>query len=169
QEALKSIARRMRTIAQDAEERARDPFSVVQTWFFFREHGGVLGMQWPQLLADDPTFPMIISGMRVLAARWEEHASKFGRFLERYGDRRTNTLVPLFLCLVCVWLRKPNPDHWNELANILTDSFEADGKKKRFSADWLRRVWKERGKPMLRFLLQLNIDAPLHRTARLST
>ena len=167
QNALKSIAGRMRTLARDAEERGRDPLSVVQTWFFL-ELGRVLGMEWPTPLADDPKFPCIISGMRVPAARWEEQASKFGRFLKLYAGKRTNNGVPLFLCLVCFWLHKQNPDHWHELANILTDAFEADGKRKRFSADWLRKVWKKRGKPMLRFWLKLNINTPPLATTRLS-
>ncbi len=159
QEALKSIARRMRTLARDAEKRARDPFSIVQTWFFLKAGGGELGMELPMPLADDQTFPFIIHGMRVLADRWAEQARKFGRFLKRYGDKRTNVRLPQFLCLICVWLHKRSPGHWSELASVLTDAFEAGGKKKSFSADWLQRVWNKRGKQMLRFWLT-NIDIP---------
>jgi hypothetical protein len=168
QESLKSIAGRISKVADDAEKRARDPLSVVQAWFFFFAHGAALGAQWPKPLADDPAVPFLISGMRALAERWREQAGRFGHFLKRYGDRRTNTFVPIFLCFVCVWLRKPNPDHWYELANILADAFEAAGVKKRFSADWLQKVWKRRGKPLLRVWLKLKIDTPRYDRSLLS-
>jgi hypothetical protein len=154
QEALKSIARRMKTIARDAERRAADPFSHIQTWFFLAAYGGKLGMEWPQLLASDPCFPLLISGMRLLAQSWTVHARKFGRFLDRFGDVRTNEGVPLFLCWVCIRLRKSKPVYWPELATILTDAFGANGVQKSFSADWLQKLWRKRGRHMLGFWLE---------------
>jgi hypothetical protein len=32
----------MKTLARDAEERARDPLSLVQSWFFLAANGGAL-------------------------------------------------------------------------------------------------------------------------------
>jgi hypothetical protein len=164
QAALRSIAGRMMILARDAEERAHDPFSMVQTYFFFWAYGSFLGMKWPKSLAEDPTFPFIVSNMRTLARRWRDQADRFGRFLKRYGNKGTNPGIALFLCMVCIWLRKSKPTHWYALANILTDSFEAAGVRRPFSADWLQKVWKRRGENMLRFSLKFNIGAPLHGT-----
>jgi hypothetical protein len=160
QRALKSIAGRMETLARDAEERASDPFSVVRTWAFFTAHGHMLGMRFPEPLKSDSGVSFAISGMRVLAKRWKDEAKRFGRFLDRYADRRVNPGVPILLWRVCVYMRKLEPDHWEELANLLTDAFEAAGKSKRFSADWLRKTWKKRGKTMLLLWLKLNTETP---------
>jgi hypothetical protein len=160
QRALMSIAARMETLARDAEERVSDALSVVQTWAYLFAHGRLLGMKFPASLKDDPGVPFVIAGMRVLAKTWKAEAKMFGRFLDRYADRRVNLGVPLLLTRVCVSLRKPQPDHWEELANLLTDAFEAAGKSKHVSADWLRKTWKKRGKRMLLLWLKLNTETP---------
>ena len=158
QGALKSIAGRMETLARDAEERVNDPFSVIQTWAFFFAHGSVLGMKFPEPLKAAAGVSFTISGMRVLAKTWKDEARGIGKFLKRYANGRVNLGVPLLLLRVCMCLGKPEPDRWEELANLLTDAFEAAGKSKHFSADWLRKTWKRRGKPMLLLWLKFNTD-----------
>jgi hypothetical protein len=158
QRSLKSMARRMETLARDAEKRASDPWSVMRTWAFFVAHGGYLGMKFPKPLKDDPGVSFVILRMRTLAKTWKDEAKRFGRFLDFYADRRVNPGVPLLLLRVCAFLRKPNPDHWEELASLLSDAFEAAGKSKRLSADWLRKIWKKRGRRMLLLWLELNTE-----------
>ena len=159
QQKLKSMAGRMETLASDAEDRASDPLSRVQAWTFLAAHGGAIGMKWPQPWKDVEGVSFLIGGMRALAKTWRDEATKFGRFLDFYGDSRTNLGVPMLLSRVCICLHRTSPDHWNALATLLTDAFEAAGKGKSFSADGLRNVWRRRGKRHLRLWMELSTES----------
>ncbi len=149
QMALRASAKRLEALSQQADEYTRDPSWNVRTWYFFCAHGNLLGMKFPRPDSEDPGIPFAIAGMRVLAKRWRREASKMGQFLRRYGKKNVNWDVPLFLCFICLWLGRPEPDNWEGLASLLTDAFELAGKQKQFSADWLRKLWKRKGKSML--------------------
>ena len=153
QKALKSIAGRMETLADEAEKRAKDPFSKVQPYLIHGAYGGLFGMKWPEPLWDSPGVEIVISGMRGLAKIWKDDSIKFGGFLEAYSDRRMNLGIPLLLCRVCMSLHITEPICWDALASLFTCAFEASGKKRSVSADSLRKTWKKRGKKMLRSLL----------------
>jgi hypothetical protein len=159
QQKLKSMAGRMETLASDAEDRANDPLSRVQVWAFLAAHGAVLGMKCPRPWKDVEGVSLIIAGMRVLAKTWRDEATKFGRFLDFYGDNRTNLGVTMLLSRVCICLHRSSPDHWSKLANLLTDAFEAAGKSKPFSADSLQKVWRRRGNRHLRLWMKLSTES----------
>jgi hypothetical protein len=156
QEALKSLAGRMETLAREAKVRADDPLSMVQFWAYAAGGWGVLGMKPPECMADDPGIALIVSGMAVLAKRMREQARKFGKYLRAYGRAD----VGVVLLLVRYRMFRPRMDHLNELARLLTDAFEASGKSRSFSAEGLRKIYKRHGKQFIRLWLNFNNPTP---------
>jgi hypothetical protein len=152
QAALKSLSRRMETLAREAKQRASDPLSVVQFWACTFGGWGVLGMKPPGPMTDDPGIALVISGMAVLAKRLKEQAKRFGQYLKTYG--RADVGVILLLVRYRMFRRKM--DHLNELARLLTDAFEAAGMNKSFSADGLRKTYKRHGRSFLGLWLKFN-------------
>ena len=145
QAALKSLSRRLETLAEEARERVNDPLSVVQFWAYINV-GKTLGMPFPKAMADDPGAEFIVAGMRTLAKIMSGQAAKFGDYLRTWG--KTDIGVALLLAryrLLC-----PKMEHLDELARLLTDAFEAAGKNRSFSADGLRKTYKRRAKRLLR-------------------
>jgi hypothetical protein len=156
QAALKSLSRRMESLAREAKERASDPLSVVQFWACTFGGWGALGMKLPGPMTDDPGIALVISGMAVLAKRMKEQARRFGRYLKAYGRAD----VGVVLLLVRYRMFRPKMDHLNELARLLTDAFEAAGMGKSFSAEGLRKTYKRHGRSFLGLWLKFNAPAP---------
>lgn len=156
QAALKSLSRRMDTLAREAKQRARDPLSVVQFWAYTSGGWGDLGMKLPGPMIQDPGIALVISGMVVLAKRMKEQARRFGRYLKAYGRAD----VGVVLLLVRYRMFRPKMDHFNELARLLTDAFEAAGMNKSFSADGLRKTYKRHGRSFLGLWLMFNTPPP---------
>jgi hypothetical protein len=153
QAALKSLSRRMETLAREAKERASDPLSVVQFWACTFGGWGALGMKQPGPMTDDPGIAMVIAGMAVLAKGLREQAKRFGRYLKTYGRAD----VGVVLLLVRYRMFRPKMDHLNELARLLTDAFEAAGMGKSFSAEGLRKTYKRHGRSFLGLWIKFNV------------
>jgi hypothetical protein len=154
QKELQSVVERTRNVCKDLRLVADDPSAKVQFWFYTKSGGAMLGMKVPEPLSADPSFEHIMRSFDVVVKRLDDQAKRLGRFLQTYGDRRTNLSLPMTFVLVCLSLRIPAPQHLNEWARILTDAYDACGKQKRFSANWLEKVWRRRGRPLLRLAEQ---------------
>lgn len=155
QAAWKSLSRRLETLADEAKERVNDPLSVVQFWAYLNG-GSALGMPFPKTMADDPGAQLIVIGMRTMTKILKEQAARFGQYLKTWG--KTDIGVALLLARYRMFNSKM--DHLDELARLLTDAFEAAGKKKYFSADGLRKTYKRRGKRLLAMWIRFNTPAP---------
>jgi hypothetical protein len=155
QSALKSISRRIDLLAKEAKERINDPMSVVQFWVFMNG-GNALGMQFPKTMADDPGAEFVVAGMRAMAKILGEQAKRFGLYLRAWGK----TDIGVALLLARYHMFNPKMSHLEELARLLTDAFEADGKQKCFSADGLRKTYARRGKRLLVMWVTFNTPAP---------
>lgn len=153
QAALKSLSRRMETLAREAKERTNDPPSMVQFWACTFGGWGSLGMKQPGPMTDDPGIAMVIAGMAVLARRMKEQANRFGRYLKTYGRAD----VGVVLLLVRYRMFRPKMDYLNELARLLTDAFEAAGMGKSFSAEGLRKTYKRHGRSFLGLWIKFNV------------
>lgn len=158
QSALQSMSKRMDRLAREAKERIDDPMSVVQFWAFMNG-GNALGMSFPKTMADDPGAEFIVSGMRTMAKILREQATKFGQYLRAWGK----TDIGVALLLVRYRMFNPQLNHLEELARLLTDAFDAAGKKKCFSADGLRKTYMRRGRRLLAMWVKFN--TPPSRTA----
>jgi hypothetical protein len=112
-------------------------------------------MQELKSLKEDPSFDSFIAAMRVLAKSSRDRAQKMGLFLRYYS--KTDAGVVLLLVYVYLWTGPKK--HYRELASLLTDAFEAAGRKKQFGADQLRMIWNSSGKGMLRFMIS-NLAEP---------
>jgi hypothetical protein len=154
QAALKSMSKRMNLLANDAKERINDPMSVVQFWVFMNG-GSALGMAFPRTMADDPGAEFIVAGMRTMAKILGEQATRFGKYLSAWGK----TDIGVALLLARYRMFNPKMSHLEELARLLTDAFEAAGKKKCFSADGLRKTYKRRGGRLLAMWIKFNIPS----------
>jgi len=155
QATLKSLSKRMNQLANDAKERIDDPMSVVQFWAFMNG-GSALGMPFPKTMADDPGAEFIVAGMRVMAKILGQQATKFGQYLRAWGK----TDIGVALLMARYRMFNPKMSHLEELARLLTDAFEATGRKKSFSADRLRKTYKRRGRRLLAMWIRFNTPAP---------
>jgi hypothetical protein len=137
-EALLGIARRMDTLANDAEKQANDPLCNVDGWISLNG-GHFLGMARPESWAErDPCVPVIIAGMRAWAKIWKGEARRLGGYLRTFAQTDSSIVLLLLYVRSCAHGIK----HFDELARLLTDAFEAAGKHKSFSADGLRQTYK---------------------------
>jgi hypothetical protein len=85
-----------------------------------------------------------------------EQAKRFGLYLRAWGK----TDIGVALLLARYHMFNPKMSHLEELARLLTDAFEADGKQKCFSADGLRKTYARRGKRLLVMWVTFNTPAP---------
>jgi hypothetical protein len=161
--ALKSLARRLRTMARDAKKVVEDPFCKIQTWAYL-SGGGAIGMPKPTLWEDVVGVPLIASGMGVFANILDKEAKEFGRFLRRVSRIETGVVLLLTRCWLFQNLRTRKPQlrltHLNEIARLLSDAFEAAGKTESFSADGLRQIFKRHGRRMIILWLEFATPAP---------
>jgi len=149
QEALRSIAKRLETLTRDAEKLADDPLSTFNFWVFLVGGGFAMGLPEPKTWKDrDPGAHFVITGMRSLAKCFEQEAARFGRYLRQYAQ--TDSGLVLLLLAVYRWTR--STQHFEELARLLTDAFEAAGKPKCFSADGLEKTSKRHVPRRIRLL-----------------
>jgi hypothetical protein len=166
-ELLKSLARRMETLAGHAKDRAEDPLSNVRMWAFLVAGGATLGMKCPGPLSEEVTgVPIAISSIRALAKVFRNEADRFGRFLRAYARRDIG--VVLFLVGLYNHIGKRGRlKIYTEAAWLLTEAFEANGKRKSFSPEGLEKTFKRHAKPMLVLWAQhtvaRNLPAPGNR------
>lgn len=154
--ALRSLARRMETLSAEARKQAADITFRAQFHFYCFEKGAVLGMKEPTPLREVPGVSFTISGMRALARMYRDEAKQMTQLLRHYGQTDSG-LVHLLLC-VYLWTRDSTDRRYEVLARLLTDAFEAAGKRDEFSADQLRKIWNRHGKRMLVIWQQLQTE-----------
>jgi hypothetical protein len=130
---IKSLAGRMETLAHDAKRVLDNPSSKVQFCAYTYGGGSAIGMKWPDLWGDIVGVSLIPISMKWLAG------------LLRDKSRRGKGL---------------SMDHLGALARLLTDAFDAAGKKKEFSADGLNQIFKRRVKRMFRLFLKFCESVP---------
>jgi hypothetical protein len=149
-ERLISIARRMEKLAEDAEKQANDPSYQLDFWLGLRG-GGILGMQWsPAWSEQDPGPPFIVAGMRTWSDMCKKEARRLGRYLRSFGQ--TEPWLALLLLYVERWTQDKGNMHFEELARLLTDAFEAAGKRRDFSAEGLKKTSKRYVPRLLRLV-----------------
>jgi len=137
---LRNNARRMEKLAKDAERQAKDPSSLLEFWVCFCGHGSTLGMDCPAAqMESDPLVGFLTSGLRTWAKVNRRNADAFGTYLRKFA--RTDSGIVLLLVAVCVWTKRRKVCHFEELARLLKDAFEASGKSKTFNADGLRKTF----------------------------
>lgn len=160
---LKSLSERMEALATDANKAVPNPLLRVNWWAYLFGYGALLGMEKPGLWKDIVGVPSVVSGMRALGRMWNEEAKRFHAFLLLYGRKDSQAPIALFLLNVYLLRRRKDHirelDHFDALARLLTDTFEAAKVEKKFSADQLRQVWKRRGKRLLSIWFKL-LKAP---------
>jgi hypothetical protein len=156
QDALRHLAKRMETLATLAEKQSGDVTYRSKLYFYLLGGGGVIGMEEPKPLKEVPGVGFVISGMRVLAKTFRDEAKQMTLFL-RHSGQTDSGLVHL-LVRVFLWTHQSSDRHYDELARLLTDAFEAAGKKDVFSADQLRKIWSRHGKGMLQILVKLQTE-----------
>ena len=145
---LRSVARRLGTLARDASRLAGDPMSRLDSWIHI-SGGLVLGTDFPNPWEeDDPLLPWLLSLMRTWAEQWDLEAKKLGRYLRKYAQ--TERSIVLLLIAVNEWTKSTN--HFERLAGLLTDAFEAAGKRKCFSGPGLRETFKRHAASMVRLV-----------------
>jgi len=165
QAVLKSLARRLKTLASDLAEFQQDPLMRVSWWFYLKGGGSVLGMPIPQPWTDVVGVPLIPVSMKWIAQVMEREATRFGQFLRRYSHINLGVVMLLARCPIWQTLagrRRPRlqVDHLNELARLLTDAFESAGSNKEFSADGLRQIFKRHGRRMISLWLKFSDPPP---------
>jgi hypothetical protein len=176
---LRSLAKQMDALALEVDKVLDNPFCKLQWWAYLVGCGSLLGMKPPSLKPwrDDPGVFLIPGGLGALSRLFQREADKFGQFLREFA--RKDAQMPVALLLVSVLAMRwkqglvQKPDHLPELANLLTDAIEVAeinkyGRPRRgsaekdnyFTPDALEKVWKRRGKRMLRRWYKLNFSAP---------
>jgi len=168
--ALKSFARRLRTLSVDAKRILKDPLSKVQGWAWLHGHLGVIGAPVPIVWNDVVGLFTVPSGMDWWAKQLNSEAKTFGRYLRAFG--RVDSGVVLFLVRCWMFDMKVKKskarvhfqlDHLDVLARLVTDAFESVGKHKKankVSADGLRQIFKRHGRRMIRLWLKFSEPPP---------
>ncbi len=140
-DALKRLAKQLRTVTDDAERLAEDPLSGAHFWL------ALLGMikwdevQWPVKSAPEAPFG---SMMRRLAKNSESKARVLARVLRQgtYHQRRIAAVA------LSYYIRtKTGHDYDDEVARLLTDAHEAIGITKQFSAPQLKKSRQRHMRP----------------------
>lgn len=141
---LGSMSARLEALSRAAKECAWDPRWPVEFWIRLDGQNPSHPMEVGPMIAD-PEISSAISGMNILAQRMRMEAGELGRFLRATGG----TEMGVVSVLSVYWITCRKLDHLNELARLLTDAFDAAGKRKEFSADGLRQTFKRHVKPRL--------------------
>jgi hypothetical protein len=145
-------------IALLAERLSTDPFSSVRVWLALMDrmdgkelhHHETAGK--PSVLERD-----LIRKLRKYAEVNRARADLLGKFLK--NQTKLDRGWPLFTLLQLVH-RSSRKNHDDVLARLLTDAHEVMGRKKRFSADQLKKFRQRRLKPTLeRIRLNETLDA----------
>ena len=148
QEALRSMARRMRTLADEAEAIAFDPVNDVKLWaaIWSRDPEGVVAtLAKPK----EGSLLRLFEGMRHHARNAENRANAIGMYLRKNAPIERRLGVVLLLQHVH---QRTGKVCENELARLLMDATEAAGHKKTFSADKLRKTFQRYVQPHLRHM-----------------
>lgn len=129
---LVSIANQLETVANYAQRVSLDPSSYGTLWL------AVLGLdKWENAKPAKELTPMYIFGlMRLYAKDCRDKAKAFGDLLRTQPRREKREMIDCLLLHVWHTTRKY---HDQELAHLLTDAFEAVGKKKQFTVDQIKK------------------------------
>jgi hypothetical protein len=174
---LKSLSQRVETITRETKRTVGSALSTVGFWVDHDGGGMALGMTEPELMTADLDVALAVCAMPVLAQRLKKEAYRFGRYLRAL----TRTDTGIVLLLVRCWIFRvtaggaahlvrregrfrPRMDCLEELARLLTDTFEAAGKDRTFSADGLRKTFRRHGPRLIRLwldnlLARFNVEA----------
>ena len=158
QDALKRLAKRMKTVARDAQKVLCEPYpwSKIEMWAYL--HGGGFAMAMPRPAPWDEAFVRLPSEMEAIAKALIDEQKKFGTYLRTLGRTNPGVVMLLFKCWAsCVLTMKREKhirfqlDHLKELAELLTDAFEFAGKPSSpvFTADSLRKMFTRIVRPYL--------------------
>jgi hypothetical protein len=161
-EALKSLARRMDTLETEAKEQAADVTFRSSFYTYFLGGGSSIGMKEPEPLDQQTGVSFVISGMHALANAYRVEAKRMSHFLRHYGQ----TDYGLVICVMRAIIWTKSTDHFESLARLLTDAFEAAGKREVFSADQLRKIWNRHGKRMLAIYVKLHDEREAEESAK---
>jgi hypothetical protein len=124
---LESLARQLETVANHAQRVSLDPSSYGTLWLAIMGWGKWENVKSPKELA--PTY--IFGLMRLYAKNCREKAKAFGNLLRQSSCQQREMTD---LLLIEVWLRTQK--HYDrEMAFLLTNAFEAVGRKREFSED----------------------------------
>ena len=169
-EALKSFARRLRTLSVDAKWILKDPLSKVQGWAWLHGHLGVIGMPKPMVWNDVVGLFTVPTGMKWWAEQLDREAKLFGRYLRAFGRVDSGVVLLLVRCWMFDKKIKKSKasihfqlDHLDVLARLLTDAFECVGKNKKagkFSADGLRQIFNRHGRRTILLWLKFSDPPP---------
>jgi len=140
-DALKSLAKRLRSVTKDAELLAEDPLGGAQFWL------ALLGMmkweevQWPD--KSDPKGPFG-SMMRMLVKHEDDKAKLLGLVLRELSQRRAAGVA------LSQYIRSATGRNYDyEVARLLVDARKAVGlKERKFSAEQLKKQRQRHMRPL---------------------
>ena len=164
QTSLKSLAGRMKTVAEEATALLEHPSSGADWWFCFHGGGLAIGRRPPRPPRDVADVSEALSRMKALSEMLDNEQQRFGRYLRGAGRVDPGIAQLLVNCWFYRSLqrkqageKKPTRfqlDCLDELAHLLTNAFEYAGKHQQFSADGLRQVFKRHAVPLLNLFFE---------------
>jgi hypothetical protein len=151
---LEDIAHQLEMVANHAERISLDPLSYGTLWT------AILGFgKWEHVRPAAERSPKFIFGlMRLYAKNCKEKAKAFGKLLRDHTPRQRHWMLDCLL--VEVW-RKTGKYHDAELARLVTDAFEAAGRKNRqFTEDQIKKHRQRHVTPRIK-LHQERVASPI--------
>jgi hypothetical protein len=129
---LESIANQLETVAKHAQRISLDPLCYGSLWL------AMLGMgKWEMVKPAHKRAPIwIFEFMRLYAKNCRERAKAFGNLLREHPPRQRRMMIDCLL--LKAWLLT-GKYHDKEIALLLTNAFEAVGRKREFTEDQIKK------------------------------
>jgi hypothetical protein len=129
---LESIADQLETVANHAQRVSLDPLSNGTLWLAMLCIG-----KWDDVKPASERSPAWLFGfMRLYAKNCRDKARAFGDLLRKYPPRQNRQMID---CLILeVWLRT-RKYHDKEIAFLLTNAYEAVGRKREVTEDQIKK------------------------------
>jgi len=129
---FENLAKELEAVANHAQRVSLDPTSYGTLWL------AILGIgSWEHVKPAKERAPVWIFGlMRLYAKNCRERARAFGNFLREHGPVQKRTAIDCLL--IEVW-RLTRKYHDKEIAFLLTNAFEAAGRKRVFTEDQIKK------------------------------
>jgi hypothetical protein len=156
---LESVAHQLETAANRAERVSLDPGSYGTLWLAVTGLGEWQDVRTPKDLA--PTY--IFGFMRLYAKNCLEKAAAFGNLLRRHPPPQQREMIDCLLLEVWLSTRKY---HDKEIAFLLTNASEADGRKRNYTEDQIKKHRQRYVLPRIKAYLRLHPAGPPNETGK---
>jgi hypothetical protein len=150
---LESVADQLETLANHAQRISLDPLSYGTVWT------AMLGIgDWDLVKPPQTRAPVVIfEAMRLYAKNCREKAKAFGEFIREHSTNQKRSMIDCLL--LKAWLLT-GKYHDREIAFLLTNAFEAAGRKREFTEDQIKKHRQRYVVPRIKAYLDSNPEAP---------